>query len=129
MSVDSKIGEKIEHLLDFIDIGLLINCRVGRDLISETFCHLDREHAFFENAFTLDDEIVRPLETIEVDIPIHPPARADRRLRCILRTFANFAGVFLGQQAGRDQFFESSLRRKRIASCSRSRAIPAFSCA
>ena len=34
--------------------------------------HFDRENAFLEDAFALDDQIVRPLEPVEMHVPIHP---------------------------------------------------------
>jgi hypothetical protein len=46
---------------------------------------------------------VRSLKTIDVHIPIHPFAWCDRRLRRILRTFANFRRVFFRNQTFRLQ--------------------------
>ena len=55
--------------------------------------------AFLENAFALDDQIVRPLETIEMDIPIHPLDSARSSASAgILRTLRISLGVFLGDQ-------------------------------
>jgi len=81
-----------------------VSGRVGRDLIAENLRHLDRENAFSEHAFALDDEIVNSLETVEVDIPIHPGAGPNGRLGRIFRAFANFGRVFFADQAGREQF-------------------------
>src|SRR6266542_3801012 len=77
VAIDPEIGKIIEHLLDLLHIGFLVNRRVGRDLVAEQLRHFDREDALLENAFALDDEIVRPLETIEVHVPIHPTCRSD----------------------------------------------------
>ena len=78
MAIDSEIGEIIKHLLDLLHVGLLINRRVRRHLIAEDLRHLDREDAFLENTFSLDDQIVYSLKPIEMNVPIHPIAGRDR---------------------------------------------------
>ena len=104
VAVHAEIGEIIEHLFDLFHISLLVDRRIGSDLIAQNLRHLDRENAFFENAFALDNQIVNPLEAIEVDIPIHPHARPNGGLVWIFWTLANFGRVFVSNQTGRNQF-------------------------
>ena len=102
MTVHAKIGEKIEHLLDFLHGGFFINSGIGRDLITEELRHFDGENAFLEHALALDDQVMRPLESVEMHIPIHPFARPDRRFSRIFWPFANVAGIFFTQQTSRE---------------------------
>ena len=62
VAIDAEIGEIIEHLLDLLHVGFLVNRRVRRDLIAENLRHLDRQNAFLENAFALHDQIVRAFQ-------------------------------------------------------------------
>ena len=78
MAIDAEIGEIIEHLLDLLHIGFLVNGRVGSHLIAENLCHLDRKDALLKDAFALHNEVVRSLETVKVHVPVHPFSRPDR---------------------------------------------------
>ncbi len=110
VAVHAEIGKIIEHLLDFLHVGFLVDGCVGRDLIAEQLRHFDRENAFFENAFALDNEIVNALKPIEMDVPIHPFARADSGLGRIFRALADFRRIFFREQTSgeeiRDFFFD-----------------------
>src|ERR1700736_6989598 len=75
VAIHTEIGKIIEHLFDLFHVGLLVDRRVRRDLIAENLRHLDGENALLKHALALDDQIVNPLESIEVDVPIHPSVR------------------------------------------------------
>ena len=103
MTIDAKIGKIIEHPFDLLHIGFLVDRCIGRDLITEHLRHFDGQNAFLEHALALHDQVVRSLKTVDVHVPIHPLAWRDRRLRRILRTFANFRRVFFRNQTLRLQ--------------------------
>ena len=102
MTVDAEIAQKIEHLFELGHVGLFVDRRVRRDLIAEKLRHFDCDDAFLEDALTLDDQIVRSLRAIEMNVPVHPIARRDRRLGRIFWPLANVAGVFVADQPGLD---------------------------
>ena len=95
MAIHAEIRKIIEHLLDLLHIGFLVDRRIGRDLVAEQLCHFDCKDAFLEHAFALHNEIMRTLEAIEVHVPVHPTCRSDRWLGRILWTFSNFDCVLL----------------------------------
>ena len=98
VAVDAEIGQKIEHLLNLIHVGLFIYGRVGRDLIAKAFRHFNGKNAFLEDAFALNDQIVRPLESVEVHVPVHPFAWTDNAIAdCGLRV-ADCGGVLFRKQ-------------------------------
>ena len=101
MAVDAEIAQEIEHLLHFLHVRFLVDGGVRRDLVAENLRHLDREDAFLEDAFAFHDQIMRPLQTVEMDIPIHPFARPDRRLRRIFRSLLDRARFLLASSTRR----------------------------
>ena len=98
MAIDAEVGEIIEHLLDLLHIGFLVNGRVGCHLIAEILRHLYCENALLEDTFAFHDQIVNALQSIEVDVPIHPFTRRDRGLGRVFRTFSDFSRIFLAKQ-------------------------------
>ena len=87
--------QELEEVLDFLHLGLLVNGRVGRDLVAEHLRHAHRQHGLLEDAFALHDEVMRPLEAVEMHIPIHPLRRRDDGLLRVLRAFARLVGLRL----------------------------------
>ena len=55
MAVHAEVAQKIEHLLDLIHIGLLVNGGICRHLIAEKFGHLDCKNAFLEHTFAFNN--------------------------------------------------------------------------
>ncbi len=79
VAIDLERGEVFEHLLDFLDIGFLVNGGVGGHLVAENFRHPDRLDAFLENALALDDQIVGIFQAVDMHVPIHPLGGFDGR--------------------------------------------------
>ena len=75
VAIDAERGEVGEHLLDLGHVGLFIDRGVGGHLVAEDLRHADGEDALLEDALALDDEIMRALQAVEMDIPVHPAAR------------------------------------------------------
>ena len=120
MTVRAEPGEKLEHLLDLPDVGLLVNRRVGGDLVAEDLGHPDRLNAFLEDAFALDNEVVRVLESVDVHVPIHPGGRSNHGLGLgragplpPAGAVADGLGVPVGKQFFIEQFFEGRLKVRR----------------
>ena len=59
-------------MLEFGHIGLLVNRGVGRDLVTKNYCHTNCGNAFLKDPFALHDQVMRALQTVQMDIPIHP---------------------------------------------------------
>ena len=102
VAVHVQRGEELEHVLEFRDIGFLVDGGVGRDLVAENLRHADGLDAFLEDTFALDDQIVGEFQPVHVDIPVHPLAGADDGLglRCSVGP-ANGLGLLLRDQACR----------------------------
>ena len=98
VTVQFEGGEKLKHGLDFLDLRLLINGRVGGDLVSKNLGHLDCFNGFLENSFALDNQIMSVFQAIDMDIPIHPLGGCDDRA-VVAFALANRFGVFLSYQA------------------------------
>ena len=118
VTIHAEIGKIIEHLLDLLHVGFFVDGRVGRHLIAEHLRHLDRENAFLEDAFALHDQIVRPLEAIEVHVPVHPVGRTDGWLCRIFRSLRTSAASFsvtnpAVEQRG-DFFFDKFRTRRKL---------------
>ena len=77
MAIHFERGEELEHVVQFRHVGFAVNGGVGGDLIADNLGHLDGFHAFLEDAFAFDDEIVREFQTVHVDVPVHPFGRTD----------------------------------------------------
>ena len=102
VAVHAEMGEEIEHLLDLIHVGFLVDGRIRGDLISQDLGHLDRFDAFFEDAFAFDNQVVDPFQGVHVDIPVHPLGRRDAGAAVVL-AFADFGGFLFGDQLPGDQ--------------------------
>ena len=66
-------------MLDLVHIRFLVDGCVGRDLVAKALRHFDRENALLKYPLAFDDQIMRPLEPVEVHVPIHPVRRRDDR--------------------------------------------------
>ena len=110
VAVHFERGKELEHLLDLLDIGFLIDGRVGGDLVAENLGHADGLDAFLEHAFTLDDEVVGVFQAVHVNIPVQPFA-GRMGGRPSLLAFANGFGVFVGDQFFGEQPGESRFQR------------------
>ncbi len=107
--------EILEHILDFLNVGLAINRCVRRDLIAANFRHLDRLDTFLEHAFAFDDQIVREFQAVNVDVPIHPFRRTndDFLFRRVVG-FTDDFGFFFRNQFCFEQLLELRLNFWRI---------------
>ena len=103
MAVDAEIGKEIEELLELYHVGFLVDGGVSRDLVAEDLRHADGENAFLENALPLHDQVVRPFQSVEVHVPIHPAARRNGRFRRIFRSLPDNFRVLFRNQTFRDQ--------------------------
>ena len=115
VSVDLERAEVLEHVLQFLHVGLFVDRRVGRGLVAEDLRHLDGGDALLEHAFTLHDEVVGELEAVHVDVPVHPLARTDDDLG--LRGALGIAdglGFLLGDELLGDQLLELPLHLRRV---------------
>ena len=58
MPVHFHRRKELEHLLDFLDVRLLVNGGVGRNLEAEKFCHSNGGDTFSEHTFALHNQIM-----------------------------------------------------------------------
>ena len=124
VAVHFKRTKELEHVLDFRHVGLLIDGRVGGDLVAENLRHLDRLNALLEHAFTLDNEVVREFQAVHVDVPIHPFRRADDHFAARRGIgLADGFGVLVGNQFLIQQFYQHRLNGRRV---NRGEVIPHF---
>ena len=109
MAVHFERGEELEHLLDLLDVGLLIDGGVRRHLVAKDLRHADRLDALLEHPFALDDQVVRIFQAVNVDVPVQPLGRLDGGT-AIVFAFADGFGVLVGnqllsQQTGEGRFY------------------------
>ena len=110
VAVHFERGEELEHLLDLLYVGFLIDRGVGRHLVAEQLGHADRLDALLEHPFALDDQVVRVFQAVNVDVPIEPLARLDGGA-AIVFAFADGLGVLVGNQLLGEQPGEGRLLR------------------
>lgn len=111
VAIDVERAEELEHVLDLLHVGFLVDGRVGRGLVAENLRHLDGGDAFLEDTLALNDEVVREFEAVHVDVPIHPLARLDDDLG--LRGGvggADGVGFLLGDELFGDELLELRLQ-------------------
>ena len=107
MAIDLERAQELEHVLNFGDLGFLVNRGVRCDLVSTDFGHLHGQNAFGEHSFAFHDQIVGEFQTINVDIPIHPLGWTDDRF-CARRavSFADHVSFLGGDQFPFEQLLQ-----------------------
>ena len=113
VAVHPERGEELEHLLDFLHVGFLVDGGVGGHLEAEELGHVDGLDAFLEHAFALDDQVVGVFQAVHVDVPVHPLGGRDDRAAVVL-ALADGLGVLVGDQLLGQQPGERRLQRRRI---------------
>ena len=109
MAIHFQRGEELEHLLDFLDLGFLIDGGVGGHLVAENFGHAHGCDAFLEDAFALDDQIVGVFQAVDVDVPVHPFGGPDDGA-AVGFPFADGLGILFGNKFLLEQLGQGRLR-------------------